>query len=89
MDSRQISKYEYTHVIGLRSEQLARGSPMYVDASDILGEMDGTNNVSANDIFYRIAERELQQGKLPLMVVRQQNNGTKQVVKLSSSSSSS
>jgi len=78
MDSYRLTKYERTHVIGLRAEQLARGAQAFVDV-----EATSSSTVDS-DIFYNIAERELDQKKLPFIVVRQLVNGAQQKIRLAS-----
>ncbi len=64
--------YEKTNLIGLRLEQLAMGAPSLLD-SDQLQE--------CKDI-HEVAEKELQQKKLPYMIKRNLGNNYKEVWKV-------
>jgi len=66
----RLTKYERVHVVGMRAEQLARGMQAFVPLPEPV------RGASANDLFYDIAERELDQHKLPFIVVRQLLDGT-------------
>ena len=59
-----LTKYERVQLIGARMEQLARGAPPCVEA--------GERNVR------EIAEKELRNGVLPLMLRRKLPNGVKE-----------
>ncbi len=70
MQGQVLTKYERTHVIGLRAEQLARGAQAFVDVPGPV------HNASANSVFLSIAERELEAGRMPLIVVRKLPDGS-------------
>lgn len=59
--TKPMSVYERTNVIGMRAEQLARGSPALIPWETI--------NNGVFDV-YKVAEEELAQGKLPFIVSR-------------------
>lgn len=52
-----MTKYEKTRIIGVRSQQIARGAPLYV-----------ARGLETNPI--RLAEKELHAGKLPYIIRR-------------------
>jgi DNA-directed RNA polymerase subunit K/omega len=66
-----LTKYELTKLIGMRIEQLARGAPTLI-------EIDKKKNLSIHDIVYL----ELDQKKLPLMIVRNLPTGQKEYWRL-------
>ena len=66
-----ITKYEKTKILGLRMEQLARGAPTLIDA-----ETSGCRSIQ------EIALKELEERKLPFMIVRTLPNGQKEHWKL-------
>jgi len=78
----RLTKYERVHVVGMRAEQLARGMQAFVPLPEPL------RGASANDLFYDIAERELDQKKLPFIVVRQLLDGMSMHIRTSSSQAS-
>ncbi len=59
----QLSKYEKVRVLGARAFQLSMGAPPLVDIS-------GLNDAVS------IAEKELREGKLPLIIRRTFPDGT-------------
>jgi DNA-directed RNA polymerase subunit K/omega len=61
MNKNALTKYEITQIIGIRAEQLARGALPLVDTDGL------------TDLF-QIAEREMNQKKLPFKVVRSNND---------------
>lgn len=65
-----LSKYEKVKILGVRSEQLQRGAIANV-------KIDPDNFVPLE-----IAKRELDERKIPFMVVRKLPNGTKEYWKL-------
>lgn len=69
----QLTRYERTHVIGTRAEQIARGAQVFIGDSQ-------ADNLSV----YEIAERELDEGKLPFIVVRKMPDGSVVHLRLSS-----
>jgi DNA-directed RNA polymerase subunit K/omega len=73
----RLTKYERVHVVGMRAEQLARGMQAFVPLPEPV------RGASANDLFYDIAERELDQNKLPFIVVRQLLDGTSMHIRTS------
>ena len=58
-----ISKFEYTAIIGLRAQQIAEGSPIYIDIAQFTGRKDKLNPLM-------IAEMEFEQNKIPLCINR-------------------
>jgi DNA-directed RNA polymerase subunit K/omega len=79
----RLTKYERVHVIGLRAEQLARGMQAFVTLPQPV------HGASAVDLFYDIAERELNAKRLPFIVVRQLLDGTSLHIRTSSPSTTS
>jgi DNA-directed RNA polymerase subunit K/omega len=72
-----LTKYEKVKIIGLRAEQIQRGSKTYIDINQYLngnqmGPFDSRN----------IALEELKQRKLPMMVCRKLPDGTTEYWKL-------
>jgi DNA-directed RNA polymerase subunit K/omega len=67
-----MTKYELTKVIGMRVEQLARGSPTLIDVEAEIGE---TNNVHT---LHKIAQLELEKKVLPFILQRSLPNGEKE-----------
>lgn len=65
----RLSRFEYAKIIGMRTEQLARGTPAYVNTK-------GLNDPRS------IAVEELKQRKLPFMVARRLPNGKVEYWKL-------
>lgn len=65
-----LTKYERTHVIGVRAEQLARGAQAFVDVPP---PVHGT---SANATYLAIAERELEERRLPFLIMRKMPDGS-------------
>lgn len=66
-----LTKYERTKILGIRMEQLARGAPTLVDVSLLKSK-----NVQD------IAAKELEERKIPFMVMRSLPNGKKEFWKL-------
>ena len=58
-----LTKYEKARVLGLRSSQINSGSIIFTDVDD--DEIDG----------YKIAEKELQEKKIPFIIKRPLPNG--------------
>jgi DNA-directed RNA polymerase I, II, and III subunit RPABC2 len=65
-----MTKYEKTKVVGMRLEQLARGAPTLIDT---------TNCKSIRDVVLM----ELEEKKLPFVVVRELPNGKKEYWRVS------
>jgi DNA-directed RNA polymerase subunit K/omega len=65
-----LTKYERTHVIGVRAEQLARGAQAFVDMPPAV------RGASANAVYLAVAERELEEHKLPFKIVRKMPDGS-------------
>jgi DNA-directed RNA polymerase subunit K/omega len=63
-----LSKYEKVKIIGVRAEQLQRGSKPYIDFE----EFDAR----------AIAHEEMRQRKLPMMICRKLPDGTKEYWRL-------
>lgn len=61
----QLTRYERVAAVGVRMEQLARGSPPLVTPSH------------PKATLLEIAEQELQEGRMPFTVVRTMPDGTK------------
>ena len=59
---KHISKYEMTRILGYRGQQIAQGSPVYVEIPE--GLIDPLE----------IAILEYNQGKIPLLLIREYNN---------------
>ncbi|MFA5107963.1 MAG: DNA-directed RNA polymerase subunit K [Candidatus Micrarchaeia archaeon] len=53
----ELTKYEKARIIGARSLQLSSGAPPLIE-------------VNENDSSMRVAERELETGVIPLVVIR-------------------
>ena len=66
-----LTKYETSHVIGVRAEQLVRGGQPMVDIDE--------NNFDPIEV----ARRELASGRMPFTVIRTLPNGTKERMSLS------
>lgn len=70
-----ITKYEYPKIISIRAQQIANGSPIFVDL-----DIKKYKNITAIDI----AEMEFKQGKLNnIKIKRQLPNGKIEICKLS------
>jgi DNA-directed RNA polymerase I, II, and III subunit RPABC2 len=74
--SPHLTKFERTHVVGVRAEQLARGAQPFVEVPPPV------QGASANSVFLSIAERELDANLLPLTVVRKMPDGSEAFVPL-------
>ena len=61
----QMSKYEKTKIIGMRLEQLARGAASLVDTSACTSIRD-------------VVMKELEERKLPFIIIRSLPNGKKE-----------
>ncbi len=57
-----MTKYEFDQIISLRANQLALGSPAFVDTLNL--------NIKSNMELRQIALRELKEGKLPYIIKR-------------------
>ena len=57
------TKYEYVTLIGIRAQQLAEGSKP-------LASLDGMNKSDSN-FLWKLAEKEVAEGKLPYIIHRQ------------------
>lgn len=76
-DARMLTKYERIKVVGVRAEQLSRGAEPFVPVPDKDPNFDPCI----------IAERELDQGVLPFIVVRRDTTtDSKILIKLATSS---
>lgn len=75
-----LSKYERTHIIGLRAEQLARGAQSFVDVSAYLEHSTSTRS----GLFFEIAEHELMVGSIPFRIIRKLPDGSSQNLSISS-----
>ena len=62
---RYLTKYDISRLLTLRAEQIAQGSPLFVEYK---GETD----------YIEIAKRELKEKKLPIVIYRQLPNGTEE-----------
>ena len=69
--SARLTKYERTQVIGVRSEQLARGAQAFVEIDP-----------AGRETVFEIAERELDARRLPLTVVRSLPDGKTEHLRL-------
>lgn len=58
-----LTKYEKVRILGTRATQIALGAPSVVDTTGLTDALD-------------IAEKELQQRKIPIVVIRHMPNGT-------------
>jgi DNA-directed RNA polymerase subunit K/omega len=72
MSKNIMTKYEKTSVLGVRMEQLAMGSPSTLDQKSL----------STKKSVREIAEEELVQNKLPLMICRTLPNQNEEIWKL-------
>lgn len=68
---RRLTKYDRVHAIGVRAEQLAQGAQAFVPIPPIREDERMTNRV-----FYRVAEEELRQHKMPFKIERRLPDGT-------------
>ena len=59
-----MTKYEKVRILGTRAQQIASGAPPTVDIDNLTNAMD-------------IAEKELNEKVLPLLVIREFPDGTK------------
>lgn len=59
----KLTSFEKTKIIGLRADQISNGSPIYIDIENV--KKDALS----------IAEAELKQGKIPLVIHRTFPNG--------------
>jgi DNA-directed RNA polymerase subunit K/omega len=71
----ELTKYERTHVIGVRAEQLARGAQAFVELPE---PVHGT---SANAAYLALAERELEERRLPFLIMRKMPDGSEVAVR--------
>lgn len=65
----RLSRFEYAKIIGMRTEQLARSTPAYVNTKGLRDPRE-------------IAVEELKQRKIPFMVARRLPNGKVEYWKL-------
>jgi DNA-directed RNA polymerase I, II, and III subunit RPABC2 len=63
-----FTKYEYTALIGTRAQQIAHGAKPLVSLDNIL--------TSSPRFVWNVAEREVQEKKLPFIIHRRFPNGT-------------
>jgi DNA-directed RNA polymerase subunit K/omega len=66
----RISKYEYTKIIGIRTEMLARGSPPLIELSEE-HKRRGIYDIQL------IAEAEYERGVLPFDIIRQRGTSSR------------
>jgi DNA-directed RNA polymerase subunit K/omega len=52
-----LTKYEYTRILGMRAQEIAKGSQVYVDVGDIKDPI-------------QMAEKEIREGKCPYIIER-------------------
>jgi len=52
-----LTKYEYTRILGLRAQEIAKGAQIYVDVGDIKDPI-------------QMAEKEIREGKCPYIIER-------------------
>lgn len=57
-----MTKYEFNQIIGLRANQIALGSPAFVDVSNL--------QIKTNMDLRKVALQELREGKLPYILKR-------------------
>lgn len=57
-----MTKYEFDQIISLRANQLALGSPAFINIAEM--------TIKSNMEFRKVALRELQEGKLPYILKR-------------------
>ena len=70
-----LTKYEFTKILSVRTQQIARGCPPMVEIpQDIID-----NN---KDVYYEIAKLEFKNNKIPLMIRRYESNGKFSDVKI-------
>jgi DNA-directed RNA polymerase I, II, and III subunit RPABC2 len=65
-----LTKYEKVRIIGTRAEQLENGAPPVIDIGDMTSSIE-------------IAEKELEERKLPMIVIRNMPNGEKRSIPIS------
>lgn len=65
-----LTKYEKVRIIGTRAEQLEAGAPPTIDIGNMTSAID-------------IAEKELKERKIPMMVVRNMPNGERRKIPIS------
>jgi DNA-directed RNA polymerase subunit K/omega len=75
LNKEKISKpimtiYEFDKIIGMRTQMLASGAPMFVKHTDL--------KISSNMELRQIALQELREGKLPVIVERVLPNNKKE-----------
>lgn len=65
-----LTKYEKAKIIGTRAAQISSGSPIFVDVSGLSNPLE-------------MAEKELKEGKTPLIIRRKMPDGTFETFKVS------
>jgi DNA-directed RNA polymerase I, II, and III subunit RPABC2 len=70
-----MTKYEFDQVISLRTNQLALGSPSFVDIPDL--------KIKSNMELRSVALRELKEGKLPYIIKRPLPNNKNEYLRIS------
>ena len=70
-----MTKYEFDQIMGLRTNQLALGSPAFVDVGDL--------KVKSNMELRSIALRELKEGRLPYIIKRPLPNNKSEYFRIS------
>jgi DNA-directed RNA polymerase I, II, and III subunit RPABC2 len=68
----RLTKYEKSRLIGLRAQQISMGSPLMITQQSINKETDPV----------KIAELELIQRKIPMVIKRTLPDGTVEILKL-------
>ena len=58
----RLTKYERTRILGVRADQIARGAPPTVDITGLIEPL-------------KIAEKELREKTLPIIISRTKPNG--------------
>lgn len=65
-----LTKYEKVRIIGTRAEQLEGGAPPVIDIGNMTSAIE-------------IAEKELRERKIPMVVIRNMPNGSKREIPIS------
>ena len=58
-----LTKFEKVRLLGIRAQQISMGAPVHIDIGDLTDSL-------------LIAEREFNEGKIPLIIIRKYPNGT-------------
>ena len=80
-----LTKYERSYVISTRSQQIANGSPIFIDIEKIPDIYSYANKYKKMNIIIStlIAKEELRQNKIPMVIRRKLPNGILEEWKLS------